>query len=179
MWNELKMEINLCNNCTLSKIRKNAIIGEGNKKGKILFLMDNISLVEDKKGKLLVDKKGEYFKKFLEYSKLDLSKCYFTTLTKCSNNDELISDKYINNCFDYLIGQIALINPKFIITVGEIPTKKILNIDDDIHNMVGKVYDYIGGIKVIPIYNKSYLFKASDKEKWNLIKIFEELNLKI
>lgn len=176
MWNDLEMEIGICNKCILERTRKNAIPGKGNKQSKILFIMDNISEDEDIKGDLLLDKKGEYLKKFLEYSKLDISKCYFTTLTKCSSHGELIEKDNVDKCFDFLIGQIAILNPKYIITMGENPTKKLLNTKEDIYNMVGKIYDYIGDIKVIPIYNKAYLFKATDKEKWQLIKIFEKLN---
>lgn len=176
MWNDLEMEIGICNRCILEKTRKNAIPGKGNKKAKILFVMDSISEEEDSRGELLGDKKGEYFKKFLEYSRLNLSRCYFTTLTKCSSHGELIEKENIDACHDFLIGQIALLNPEYIIAVGENPIKKLLDTKEDIYNMVGKVYEYMGDIKIIPIYDKSYLFKAKDKEKWQLIKILEKLN---
>ena len=97
-------------------------------------------------------------------------------MTKCSSHGELIEKENIDKCYDFLIGQIALLNPEYIITVGENPTRKLLGTEEDIYDMVGKIYDYIGDIKIIPIYNKSYLFKATDREKWQLIKIFEKLN---
>lgn len=179
MWNDLEMEIEICSKCMLEKSRKKPIMGKGPKNAKILFLMDNISEEEDNKSELLIDKKGEYFKKFLEYSNLDLLNCYFTTLTKCSSRGELIENKNIKKCNDFLIGQIALLNPKYIVTVGENPTKQLLNTKEDIHNMVGKIYEYMGGIKVIPIYDKSYLFKATDKQKWQLVEILKKLNNEI
>ena len=46
---------------------------------------------------------------------------------------------------------------------------------EDIKDLVGKVFDFYGEIKVVPIYDISYLFKATDKEKWKLIKILEKL----
>ena len=87
MWNDLKLEIDICTKCILEKTRINPIVGEGNKKAEILFVLDSISEEEDVKQKLLIDRNGKYFKKFLEYSKLDLKKCYFTTLTKCSSHN--------------------------------------------------------------------------------------------
>ena len=41
--------------------------------------------------------------------------------------------------------------------------------------MTGKIYDYVGNMKIVPIYDISYLFKATDKEKWKLIKILNKL----
>ena len=176
MWNDLKLEINICNRCILERIRNNPIVGVGNEKAEIIFLLDCISEEEDVKNDLLIDKNGKYFRKFLEYSKLDMKKCYFTTLTKCSSHGNLIEENCIQKCYDFFITQIALINPKYIITVGERPTRTVLeNRNEDIKNMVGKVYDYYGEIKVVPIYDVQYLFKASDKEKWKLIKILEKL----
>ena len=45
--------------------------------------------------------------------------------------------------------------------------------------MVGKIYGYTGGIKIIPVYDLSYLLKAGDKEKWQVVKILEEINRRI
>ena len=154
MWNDLKLEIDICARCILEKTRINPIVGEGNKKAEILFVLDNISEEEDVKQKLLINRNGKYFKKFLEYSKLDLKRCYFTTLTKCSSHGNLIEKDSISKCHEFLVAQIALINPKYIVT---------------------EMYDFYGEIKIVPIYDISYLFKATDKEKWKLIKILEKL----
>ncbi len=175
MWNDLEMEIGICNRCILEKIRKNPITGKGNKKAEILFVMDSISQEEDSKGELLSDKNGLYFRKFLEYAKLNLEKCYFTTLTKCSSHGELIEEESRIKCKEFLIGQIALLNPSYIVTVGENPTRNFLGDMRDIREMVGRSYDYIGHMKIIPIYDTPYLLKAADKEKWNLIKILNKL----
>ena len=177
MWNDLKLEIDICTKCILEKTRINPIVGEGNKKAEILFVLDSISEEEDVKQKLLIDRNGKYFKKFLEYSKLDLKKCYFTTLTKCSSHSNLINEDSILKCHEFLIAQIALINPKYVVTVGERATRFFLQnmIKEDIRNLVGQMYDFYGEIKIVPIYDISYLFKATDKEKWKLIKILEKL----
>ncbi len=175
MWNDLEMEIEICNKCILERIRRKPLMGKGNKKGKILFILDSISQEEDIKNELLSDKSGEYFKKFLEYAKLDMEKCYFTSLTKCSSHGEQIQMESIKKCNEFLVTQIALLNPLFIVTVGENPTRSFLEETEDIKEMAGKIYDYVGNMKIVPIYDISYLFKATDKEKWNLIKILNKL----
>lgn len=179
MWNDLGMEIEICSKCILERSRRKPIVGKGNKNAEILFLMDFISEEEDKKGELLSDDKGEYFKKFLEYSNLELDNCYFTTLTKCGSKGELVNKESIKQCKEFLIGQIALLKTKYIVTVGEVVTRELLNTKEDIRNMVGKTYNYYGGIKIVPIYDKSYLFKATGKEKWQLVEILKKLNEEI
>ena len=175
MWNDLEMEIEICSKCTLERIRKNPVVGKGSKKAKILFVMDSISLEEDNRNALLTDKNGEYFMKFLEYAKLNLEKCYFTTLTKCSSRGEIIEKESILKCSDFLTGQIALLNPLYIVTVGENPTRRFIKEKADIKEMVGNSYRYIGDMWVVPVYDIPYLFKATDKEKWKLIKILSKL----
>ena len=175
MWNDLEMEIEICSKCTLERIRKNPVVGKGSKKAKIVFVIDSISLEEDNRNTLLTDKNGEYFMKFLEYAKLNLKKCYFTTLTKCSSRGEIIEKESILKCSDFLTGQIALLTPLYIVTVGENPTRRFIKEKTDIKEMVGNSYRYIGDMWVVPVYDIPYLFKATDKEKWKLIKILSKL----
>ena len=177
LWNDLEMEINICSKCNLERTRMNPIVGRGNKKAHIMFVVDDISEVEDRKEELLVDKDGEYFRKFMEFSKFDIDDSYFTTLSKCSAHRELVSEETRLLCSEYLMAQIALVNPKYIIAVGEevtnyfLPNEKIT----DIRNIVGNKYLYMGDITIIPIYDLSYLFKADSKEKWKLVSILKEL----
>ena len=177
LWNDLEMEINICSKCNLERTRMNPIVGRGNKKAHIMFVMDDISEVEDRKEEVLVDKDGEYFRKFMEFSKFDIDDSYFTTLSKCSAHGELVSEETRLLCSEYLMAQIALVNPKYIIAVGEevtnyfLPNEKIT----DIRNIVGNKYSYMGDITIIPIYDLSYLFKADSKEKWKLVSILKEL----
>ena len=53
MWNDLEMEIEICSKCILERVRKNPVTGKGNKKAKILFVMDSISMEEDNRNELL------------------------------------------------------------------------------------------------------------------------------
>lgn len=176
MWNDLKLEINICDSCNLGSVRINPVVGMGNEKAKILFVLDEVSFEEDIRKELLVGKNGEYFKKFLEYSKVDKNNCYFTTLTKCSSHGEMIKKSSIKSCKMYLYTQIALLNPEIIVTVGENVTREFIDTDYDIREIAGKTYSYKGGIKVIPVYDIPYLFRATDREKWKLIKILEKFS---
>ena len=177
IWDELEMEINICHKCPLEKVRSNPILGKGDKTSKVMFVLDQISEQEDNRGILLIDKKGEYFLKFLEFSKFDTDKVYMTNLFKCTAKGELAEKRIIKACEEYLLTQIALVNPKIIVTVGELVTRQFIKEDfNDMRDIVGKEFPYAGGIRILPVYDLMYLFKATDKEKWQLGKILEKLN---
>ena len=177
IWDELEMEINICHKCPLEKVRSNPILGKGDKTSRVMFVLDQISEQEDNRGILLIDKKGEYFLKFLEFSKFDTDKVYMTNLFKCTAKGELPEKKIIKACEDYLFTQIALVNPHIIVTVGELVTRQFIKENfNDMRDIVGKEFPYIGGIRILPVYDLLYLFKATDKEKWQLVKILEKLS---
>ena len=98
IWDELEMEINICHKCPLEKVRSNPILGKGDKTSKVMFVLDQISEQEDNRGILLIDKKGEYFLKFLEFSKFDTDKVYMTNLFKCTAKGELAEKRIIKAC---------------------------------------------------------------------------------
>ena len=73
MWNDLKLEIDICTKCILERTRINPIVGEGNEKAQVLFVLDSVSEEEDIKQQLLADKNGKYFRIF----KIGLEKVLF------------------------------------------------------------------------------------------------------
>lgn len=174
MWENLEVEVNICERCNLGKNHENVrIVGQGNKEAEIFFLFDEISKKEAENKLLLEDKNGKLLNKFFKYSNLDIQRCYFTTLTKCYKDDNIVEGKHIKACSGFLDTQIVLIKPKYIISVGEKPTKALIkNQKIDMKKMFGNKYDYFG-ITVIPIYDISYfLYKMTDKEKWRIANIF-------
>ena len=147
MWENLEVEVDICERCKLGKKYDNVrIVGQGNQEAEIFFLMD------------------------------DMKRCYFSTLTNCYKADNIIEEENISACSVFLDTQIALVNPKYIISVGERPTKALIKSQKvDIKKMFGKEYDYFG-ITVIPIYDIDYfLNKTTDKEKWKIANIFANI----
>jgi len=63
-----------------------------------MILLDSISTEEDDQKELLIDENGKYLKKFFEFAKLDINKCYLTTLTKCSARGDMVDGKCIMKC---------------------------------------------------------------------------------
>lgn len=75
------------------------------------------------------------------------------------------------NCRNIMLEQLKILNPKLIITLGEFPTRNLLDFKfDKFADVVGNIYE-IKGYKILPIYHpspispKSYKGNASIFEK--------------
>ena len=58
-----------------------------------------------------------------------------------------------------LESQIALINPKIIVTLGNIPTQFLLETTKEITKLRGNWFDWLGEIKIFPMFHPSYLLR--------------------
>ncbi len=71
-----------------------------------------------------------------------------------------------------MLKQIKVLKPKLIITLGEFPTKNLLNFKfEKFSDVVGKIYEQ-DGYKILPIYHPSPISPKSYKEN---VPIFEKL----
>lgn len=67
------------------------------------------------------------------------------------------------NCKDIMLEQLKILNPKLVITLGEFPTRNILDFKfNKFGDVVGKLYE-VDGFKVLPIYHPSPISPKSYK----------------
>lgn len=77
-----------------------------------------------------------------------------------------------NNCKSIMLEQLKILNPKLIITLGEFPTRNLLDFKfNKFSDVVGNVYE-INGYKILPIYHPS---PVSPKSYKGNLPIFEKL----
>ena len=71
-----------------------------------------------------------------------------------------------------MLKQLELLNPKLIITLGEFPTRNLLNFKfNKFQDVVGKMYE-VDGYKILPIYHPSPISPKSYKGN---LPIFEKI----
>lgn len=71
-----------------------------------------------------------------------------------------------------MLEQLKNLNPKLIITLGESPTKNLLDVKfDKFADVVGNIYE-VNGYKILPIYHPSPI---SPKSYTGNVPIFEKL----
>lgn len=154
---ELNNTIRSCKLCKLSISRINAVPGEGNPKALVLFIGEAPGATEDKMGRPFVGSAGKLLDDLLKSIGLDRGKVYVTNLVKCRppNNRDPEPDE-ISSCSPYLEAQIAIINPKIIVTLGKHSTIYMLNKLNinvtSISKVRGKFYKW-NDILIFPTYH--------------------------
>lgn len=77
-----------------------------------------------------------------------------------------------SNCKNIMLEQLNILNPKLIITLGEFPTRNLLDFKfDKFGDVVGNIYE-VKGYKILPIYHPSPVSPMSYKGN---VPIFEKL----
>jgi uracil-DNA glycosylase family 4 len=116
---ELYQQIALCHKCDIAKLRTKVVPGEGAENAEIMFIGEAPGWHEDQQGRPFVGQAGQFLDRLLASINLDRKQVYIANVIKCrppENRDPLPTE--IQNCCPWLDSQIALINPKMIVTLG-------------------------------------------------------------
>jgi DNA polymerase len=173
-------EVIVCVKCPLSKNRKNAVPGEGNPEAEIMFIGEAPGYWEDVKGRPFVGDAGKFLDSLISEIGFSREGVFITNVVKCRppKNREPMPNE-IQTCTPYLDSQIRLIQPKFIVTLGNHSTAYIFSKSglpfNSITQVHGKFYDAsILGMKVTvfatfhpaaALYNAKYKEQISDDFK--------------
>lgn len=160
---EIAEVIRNCQRCPLSKTRHNAVPGEGNYNSLVMFVGEAPGGDEDIQGLPFIGKAGQLLTRILQSVQIKRKNVFITNIVKCrppENRNPLKSEVEI--CLPYLESQIALINPKIIVTLGSVPTKFLLNSEESISRLRGQWFFWTGGIKIFPMFHPSYLLRHEE-----------------
>ena len=160
---EIAEKIKICQKCPLYSTRNNAVPGEGNYSSSVIFVGEAPGEVEDLHGKPFIGKAGQLFSKILHSVQIKRKDIFITNIIKCRPpGNRNPSKSEVETCLPYLESQIALINPKVIVTLGNVPTKYLLGSQQGITKLRGKWFDWTGGIKIFPMFHPSYLLRHEE-----------------
>lgn len=123
---EIARRINSCTRCDLYRNRKNAVPGEGSPCAKVMFVGEAPGFNEDLQGRPFVGAAGSLLTQLIESIGLSRSEVFITNIVKCRpphNRDP--EDREISSCFPYLLEQLQVIKPSFIVTLGRHSTRTI------------------------------------------------------
>jgi len=169
---QLKQQAQNCHLCSLSKSRTQVLFGEGNKEANIMFIGDIPLEIEDNEGKIFLGRGGEMLTSMIEkVLKIPRSEVYLTNLLKCRplSNKEVHESEY-HTCKAYLFKEIALVNPKIIVTLGEKAYHYLTNDSTALKEIRGEVIEREEHL-IIPTYHPSFLLKNPSLKR----EVFEDL----
>lgn len=176
---ELYYQIKDCKKCKFGKTRNKFVFGVGNPKAEIMLVGEAPGAEEDQKGEPFVGAAGQLLDKILKAINLDRSIVYIANVVKCRPplNKTPTEEEY-SPCFPYLVKQIELIKPKFMLLLGAVALQALFGKNYKITQWRGKIIDY-KGIKVIPTYHPAYLLRNPNAKKdvWIDVQLLQQLYL--
>lgn len=115
----LAREIATCTRCLLHGGRTNVVPGEGQSDADIMFIGEAPGFHEDQQARPFVGAAGQFLEELLESIGLTRGEVFITNVVKCrppGNRDPLPEE--IEACKPFLDQQVALLQPKFVVTLG-------------------------------------------------------------
>jgi len=116
---DVAAEVRACQNCSLCRGRKLAVPGEGPAPCDLMFIGEGPGFHENEQGRPFVGAAGKFLEQLLGSISLTRQQVFITNVVKCrppANRDPLPEE--MAACASFLDEQIALINPKIIVTLG-------------------------------------------------------------
>ena len=144
---------------------KSLVVGRGSVFADLLIVGEAPGAQEDLEGKAYVGKSGKLLNKLLNEVGIDYKKdVYFCNVIKCRPpNNRKPTQKEIRIHKPWLLKQIKLVDPKFIILTGSTAMRTILEVNYSISNLRGK-WIKKDGIEIMTIFHPSYLLRFPSKE---------------
>ncbi len=174
---ELNAKILRCTRCDLARTRNNVVPGQGVQNPEVMVIGEGPGYDEDMQGLPFVGKAGMLLDKMLAAIQLDRNKnCYIANVVKCrppQNRDPMPEEQ--SACFSFLEAQIHILKPKMILCMGRISGHKLLNTEQSLRDLRGRIHDY-NGIPLMVTYHPSALLRNEELKRpaWEDLKLFKK-----
>ena len=146
-----------CRRCRLAGGRAQVVFGEGHGTSRLLLLGEAPGQDEDREGRPFVGSAGRILDKLLAEAGIVRDEAYVTNTVLChppEDRDPTADELFV--CGPYLDVQIAVVQPRVIITLGLIPLRRLLGQERRVERDHGKVCRY-GEARVVPTFHPSAL----------------------
>jgi uracil-DNA glycosylase family 4 len=150
---QVKRQALKCTRCALAEGRTQVVWADGNLDSEVLFIGEAPGFHEDQQGKPFVGAAGQLLDRLLGEIGLDRTKVAIVNVVKCrppGNRDPLPDE--IESCKPFLDAQLAHMQPKVIVTLGNFATRFILEQPIGITRARGHRYKRRGAT-VVPTFH--------------------------
>lgn len=172
-WDDLEQCVKSCTDCPLHTQRTNTVFGVGSRQAKWLILGEAPGQEEDQQGEPFVGRAGQLLNSMLFAIGLQRSDIFIANTVKCrppNNRDPHPTE--ILSCAPFLTRQIELIQPRLILILGRVAVRRLLQKEDVLGKLRGKVHHY-QNIPVVVTYHPAYLLRSPTEKA----KAWEDLQL--
>ncbi|GBD35829.1 hypothetical protein HRbin36_00944 [bacterium HR36] len=163
-----------CTKCPqLVRNRTQTVFGVGNPDAALVLVGEAPGQEEDAQGEPFVGPAGQLLNRILVACGLRREEVYICNVLKCRppNNRTPLPEE-IANCRGYLEQQLAIIAPKYICCLGAVAAQTLLQTNQSIGKLRGKVHRY-GGAALICTYHPAYLLRNPNAKR----EVWEDMQL--
>jgi DNA polymerase len=149
-----------CTRCRLAAGRTQVVFGVGNPEADLMFIGEGPGYHEDQQGEPFVGAAGQLLTTMLGEIGVRRDDVYIANVIKCrppGNRDPLPDE--IESCSPYLQGQIELIDPRVIATLGNFATRFVLDRQVGISRVRGQRF-LVDGRVVIPTFHPAAILRG-------------------
>jgi uracil-DNA glycosylase len=168
-------ELQGCRRCKLCDGRTTIVFGSGNAQADFMCIGEGPGADEDAQGKPFVGRAGQLLTKMLDAIHLTRDEVYIANAVKCRppgnrnpEGDELAA------CAPFLKAQLAVIQPKVVLSLGSVATQALLGTREAIGKLRGRVHPF-GNAVLVPTFHPAFLLRNPGQEYKRMA--FEDLKL--
>ena len=156
----VREEILACRKCGLAAGRMQSVPGEGRTSTPLMFVGEGPGRDEDQQGRPFVGRAGQLLTKIIAAMTFDRGDVFIANIVKCRPPDNRVPQRAeVESCTPYLLRQIALINPRVIVTLGKTATEFFLpEVAGNMTSIRGRFYEW-NGVQIMPTFHPSYLIR--------------------
>lgn len=166
-WHQLADAVAHCTACKLHTTRTQGVLGVGDRQADWLFIGEAPGADEDRHGEPFVGQAGKLLDAMLAAIGLVRGdKVYIANVLKSrppgNRNPE---PEEVAACLPYLLAQIELIQPKLIVALGRFAAQSLLDTDEAIGRLRGRVHRF-QTVPLVVTYHPAYLLRnLTDKAR--------------
>lgn len=171
-WEELIKNCTSCHNCQLGRMRKNIVIGRGNKNATLMFIGEGPGEQEDLQGLPFVGPAGKLLDLLLKAQMIKEEQYYIANVVKCRPpGNRVPTDEEAEKCLPFLRNQVYLVKPKIIVCLGATAMKYVLDRNARITQVRGQWVER-KGYWIMPTFHPAALLRDESKKilMWEDIK---------
>ncbi len=160
----LESEAKVCTACRLAVTRTQVVFGVGDPDADVLLVGEAPGFNEDLQGEPFVGAAGQLLNRLLAEIGLSREDVYIANVIKCRppNNRDPAQDE-VDACKNYLRGQITMIDPGIVVTLGNFATKLLLRTETGITRLRGRSYPWWQGRTLVPTYHPAAALRSGDR----------------
>lgn len=147
---ELEREARGCVACPLAAGRTQVVFGVGDPTAGVMLVGEAPGREEDLAGEPFVGRSGKLLDRLMaEELGLERRDCYIANVVKCrppGNRDPLPLE--VATCRHYLEGQVQLVRPRVVVTLGNFATRALLGRTEGVTKLRGRSYPFLTGVLV-------------------------------